>query len=252
MDCLNITKQYYTEWLGLETNFFDKKGIFTTYTSRRDGKQIGYEQPFHLFALCSGETTIISYGTYMQQRIDQVEAIFYRESNLERVKIALNNLLGSYPGHAFKYYFESLPDGLNSSTAKQLTRDDYADYLLFRQQLYPNSDQEIWLQDFFNGCADQGFIFGIYSNEHLTCATETPDVPYMNDLVVEIGINTLPEYQRRGQAKAVCGALIKYLIENRKTPIWSCSYDNIASQKLADSLGYRKIADVITLTLPRG
>ena len=148
MGCLEKTKQYYAEWLRVETTLLDKEGVFAVFNPSRDRQQIGYGQPFHLYALCTKKTTIISYGTTLEEQIGHVEAIFHRESDLESVKTAIQIHLGCNPGHAFKYYFESLP------------------------------------------------------------------------------------------------------IEKRKVPIWSCSYRNYASQKLAESLGFLKLADVITITLP--
>ena len=41
----------------------------------------------------------------------------------------------------------------------------------------------------------------------------------------------------------------KKIIKNGKSPQWSTTIDNIASQKLAEKVGSVKLADVITATL---
>ena len=134
------------------------------------------------------------------------------------------------------------------------TRDDYPDFLHFHQQQYPDANAAGWLESYFTAIADKGYVYGVYAtsvsaDQHLVSATDAPDVPYLRDHVVEPGINTLPAYRRRGYAKIVVGALLKHLLKTHKVPLWSCSSTNIASQKLAESLGYVKFADVITLTL---
>jgi predicted GNAT family acetyltransferase len=73
-------------------------------------------------------------------------------------------------------------------------------------------------------------------------------MPYMEDKVHEIGINTLPEYRGKGYAKAATFACIKACIEKGKCPIWSCGINNVASEKLAYSVGFRKLADVLTIS----
>ena len=57
-----------------------------------------------------------------------------------------------------------------------------------------------------------------------------------NDL--EIGIETIPEFRKRGFAEIVCAALIDYCIDNNYTPIWACRLENIGSVKLAEKLGF--------------
>ncbi|NLV91731.1 MAG: GNAT family N-acetyltransferase [Firmicutes bacterium] len=94
-----------------------------------------------------------------------------------------------------------------------------------------------------------GLSWGVYRDGRLASATDAPDVPFMKDVVVEMGINTLPEYPRQGLAKTVTGALIKYLLERGRVPLWSCSSDKFASQGLAASLGFVRFADVIAVTL---
>ena len=76
---------------------------------------------------------------------------------------------------------------------------------------------------------------------------QMPDMPYMQDKVQEIGINTLSEYRCKGYAKSVTLSCIKAIIEKGKCPLWSCSTHNTASERLAYSVGFRKLADVLTL-----
>lgn len=39
------------------------------------------------------------------------------------------------------------------------------------------------------------------------------------------------------------------IIESGKCPLWSCNINNISSEKLAYSVGFRKLADVLTISI---
>lgn len=55
---------------------------------------------------------------------------------------------------------------------------------------------------------------------------------------VEIGIETLPAFRRRGLARVACAAMIEDLLATGRTPVWSCREDNVGSERLAATLGY--------------
>jgi len=248
-DYLTLTKQYYAAWLGVAPSFLDRKGVFPVFNSERDERQRGHSARIDLYCFVSQGTAIISYGQRLQKDIGRVESCFRQEKALEDTKASLSECLGVRPGHSYKYYFRELRQGLNTTLARQLTRNDYGDFLHFHRSLYPDGDQESWLEEYFNAIADKGYVHGVYVDERLVSATDAPDMPYMADVIVEIGVNTLPEFRRRGHAKAVVGASLKHLVNTEKVPIWSCGAANTASQELAESVGYVKFADVIGVTL---
>ena len=55
---------------------------------------------------------------------------------------------------------------------------------------------------------------------------------------LDIGVETNPAYRRRGLAFAAASAMILYSYGVQKIPVWACHTGNIASQKLAASLGF--------------
>lgn len=55
---------------------------------------------------------------------------------------------------------------------------------------------------------------------------------------VEIGIETLPAFRRRGLARVACAALVEDLVASGRTPVWSCRADNVGSERLAGTLGF--------------
>lgn len=55
---------------------------------------------------------------------------------------------------------------------------------------------------------------------------------------VEVGIETLPAFRRRGLARVACAAFIEDLVGAGRTPVWSCREDNEGSVRLAAMLGF--------------
>ena len=94
-----------------------------------------------------------------------------------------------------------------------------------------------------------GLCVGIFENSKLVSCSDAPGMPYMQETVQEIGVNTLPEYRGRGYASEVCIKCVKSIIKLGKCPIWSTDIDNAASQKLADKVGFVKFAETLAMTL---
>ncbi len=68
---------------------------------------------------------------------------------------------------------------------------------------------------------------------------------YIFEGILELGMETFPEYRGKGLAQLVCSALIDYCMDHNYEPVWSCRLENVASYKLAQKLGFEP-----TLTLP--
>lgn len=63
--------------------------------------------------------------------------------------------------------------------------------------------------------------------------------------VGSIGIETAPGFRRRGFGKMCLSALTRCLIDNARVPEYTTAYDNLASVKLATSIGYRLFARML-------
>jgi len=64
--------------------------------------------------------------------------------------------------------------------------------------------------------------------------------------MVDIGIETLPEYRGKGLALAVCQHLIRRILSEGRRPVWGCHYRNPASENLAYRLGFVKESEAFT------
>ncbi|MCU0522653.1 MAG: GNAT family N-acetyltransferase [Anaerolineae bacterium] len=246
---LAVTKRYYASWLDVSPECLELPGIVTVPSPKREIRQQGYGRCFDVYAYIAGETTIISYHRQLGEHIEAVREAFGHSRDPGSVCRWLSEGFGWRPSHELKYVFTGLPSGLEAGFARRLTVADYADFLRFHQEQYPTGEQEAWLEAYFVDLVARGCVYGVYADGRLVSATDMPDVPYMADEVAEPGINTLAGYRQRGYARNVVVALLKHLIEMRVVPLWSCAASNVASQHLAECVGYRRLADVITLTL---
>lgn len=249
MNYLDATKNYYAEWLAVNPELLKQDGTFLSYSPNRDLIQEGYNRAFDLYVYLSGQTLIITYGRRLEQNIAWFRESFEKNNDIAELKHIVFERFGKELHHDFKYYFHSLPTDNNHLEAKQLAIKDFPDFFRFYKTLFPNCEAETWLDEYFAKIVAKGDVFGCYVDEKLVCVSDSPDMPYMKECTVELGINTLPEYRKRGYAKTVLGAMVKYVIDNQKIPIASCTSSNIASQKLLKNTGFEKLADVLTLSL---
>ena len=61
---------------------------------------------------------------------------------------------------------------------------------------------------------------------------------FVHEDKLEIGIETVEKYRGFGFAELTCCKLIDYCLERALIPVWSCRFENIASYKLAQKLGF--------------
>jgi GNAT superfamily N-acetyltransferase len=87
--------------------------------------------------------------------------------------------------------------------------------------------------------------YGIgFSLLHQGKAMATAFASFIHEQQLELGIETVKEYQGQGYAKYVCAALINYCLENGYEPIWSCRLSNSGSYSLAQQLGFEPIRHI--------
>ena len=86
---------------------------------------------------------------------------------------------------------------------------------------------------------ENGIGFSLLYEEHLAATVFSA---FIHDDKLELGIETVNEFRKKGLAKIACCAMIDYCIENRYEPIWSCRLENIASYILAQKIGFDPIS----------
>ena len=238
MDCLKTTLAYYSHWLGAPP-----EAAQSVFLPARDESVPGYSAPFHLYIFAAPGYTALSYGLRARPGIHAL---------LPRLAAGMEEAIvqpyGISPGHSVKFFLRAAPSS-PSIPARALTLTDEAAYLSFFAQANGCSADD-WVSEYFGDMVQDGMCFGVFENGILASCTDGPTMPFMANAVREIGIHTLPAFRGRGYARAACAACIHSLLSRNFCPIWSAGAENIASRRLAESLGFAPLADVYTLSLP--
>jgi hypothetical protein len=241
---LSVTKEYYSQFLGVEPAALDRPGVSTCCCTLRDICQKGYPHPFSLYCWMSGPTVIVSYSKSIQASIPAFVNAFVDHCASEKLVDKIATLHPSL-GHGRKFVFNELPDKIETSQAVRLYMPDYPAYLSFFLEQHPQSDKTDWLRPYFNSLVDRELVFGVFKDDILVSATDAPDMPFMGDKVAEIGINTLDRYRGQGHGRSVVTALTKHLIGKGIVPMWSCDASNEASRALAISVGFKEMSETL-------
>lgn len=244
----DITSAYYSLWIGQENILLqNKKGIEFVYSEERNKVQSGYSVPFDIYVFKSKHRTVVSYGSKAKPYISTFAESITENMTIDEIGCIAERIFHVKPVHNIKYVYAKQIT-LSSDTVT-LTASDFYKYKEFFEKCHHVTAGD-WLYDYFITMAEKGFCCGAFLDNTLVSCTDAPNVPYMDDMVVEIGVNTLPDFYGKGFATECCKKCISNILKNNLCPIWSTSSDNIASQALAEKVGFEKTADVITLTMP--
>ena len=247
MDYEEITNNYYAKWLGVTPADFDKNGVRFVYSPQRDTVQKGYSQPFDIFAWIADKNIIVSYGSKTADKIPLLKNLLSPAMSAEDISLILQTHLGGAPRKYIKFGFAKLPEvGVKSY---KMTAADFPLYEAFFAACNPNCRDTSWLHEYYTDMTTRGLCYGEIISGKLVSMNDLPDMPYMESKVQELGINTLPEYQGQGLARRVCATCIHDMIHRGVCPQWSTGSHNEASRRLALSVGFFKIANVLTITL---
>ena len=86
--------------------------------------------------------------------------------------------------------------------------------------------------------AKRGIGFSLIKNDELIT---TAFSSFIHDNLLDLGMETKPEYRKKGYAKYVCARLIDHCIENGYEPLWACQSENHGSYRLAQKLGFEPV-----------
>lgn len=127
----------------------------------------------------------------------------------------------------------------NFDGARLLESADYPIYESFFRETEPDADPEGWLKEYFFEKTERALFTGCFDDGRLVAVCDAPDVPYMQGKVQHTGIMTLEERRGQGFGKRAAALSAKHLIETGVCPQWESDFGNVASYRLALSIGYR-------------
>lgn len=242
------TLAYYSMWLGQEKVLNqDINDLSFIYFKERNETQYGYGQPFDIYIFCYEDKRIISYGDKAKDKLEELKRGMTQGESIEKIKALVKDIYGKDVYHNIKYVFNKF--SANNSVARVLDYIDYDKYEEFFKKCNPNCKNVEWLKEYFEEMVQEHICVGVFDGDVLVSCTDAPGMPYMSNEVQEVGINTLQEYRGKGYATNVCMRCVEEILKSGKVPQWSTDINNIVSQKLAEKVGFVKLADVITITL---
>lgn len=86
-----------------------------------------------------------------------------------------------------------------------------------------------------NVFSQKGKAYAVYINDKLASVAFSS---CQNNEILELGIETGPDFRGHGLAKIACARLIDYALDHGLTPVWACRKGNTGSYKLAKSIGF--------------
>ncbi len=246
-EILNTTLAYYSCWLGKKDIITDsKEEICFLYSECRNETQQGYAAPFDLYVFRSENRIIVSYGRKAKKHVDSLRERIKRICAVDELKQIICNVFEIAPKHNIKYvYAEMNPI---DTCATILDKSHFQKFKAFFEECH-NIVAGDWLYEWYLDMIEDKLCCGWMVDDTLVSCTDAPDMPYMQDYVQEIGITTLKLYEGRGYGTQCCLQCISNILKNGKVPIWSTTADNSSSQRLAEKVGFTKLADILTITI---
>ena len=242
----SITNRYYAHFLGIEKINFNNE-IKSYFNSKLDTKFIGYSYPIDIILFLKENSINISYGNKAKSIIPKLLNSLNCNMDIDNIKNILENVFHFKLKHKTKFVYKNKMEIEN--TAIILTEEHLELFIYFFRENNPNCKDYTWINEYFYKLVDKHYCHGIIVDGILVCATDAPDIPFMNTLVQEIGINTLKEHRRKGYAKIVCNSLIETLISKNICPIWSIGKENVGSNKLSKSVGFEEYCEVMEICI---
>ena len=240
------TLKYYAEWLDISVGRFDERGIVLIETEKRRICPTGHSKNLELYCAAFSDSLFISFSPELNKTI-RFEKIFNQNTGVAEGVVKLNSLFSNKLIHRRAHYYTVIPKNINLSKAVKLQKEQYDDYYAFFMDQHPNSSPDEWLNEYYVYLVENSRCYGIYENGVLASVTGAPDVPYMQEIITEPGIETLPQYKNKGYASAVCIKYLQHALNKNEVPIWTCLNNNAASCKLAEKIGYKHLCDLFTV-----
>ena len=131
----------------------------------------------------------------------------------------------------FNFVYENYLNRQKTENAHiEIVRTDAAMYEKMQGTVVPKYfwDNE---RDFINN----GIGFSLLYDKQLAA---TAFASFIHDDKLELGIETVSEFRKKGLAEIASCALIDYCIANGYTPVWSCRLENTGSYILAQKVGF--------------
>jgi hypothetical protein len=236
-----ITRKYYAAWLGSTDQDFNG-GVRYICSPERDKRQAGFPCPFPLYICKTDRAVIVSYSQSLHKQVERMKELFAAVQDFDPFPLERLEILFAGRIQRQVCFVLNRPVAIPGTYLVTLSKNDYR---LFRDFTMARGASE-WegMREYFEKIAAAGYCIAKMVNGKAVSVSDAPYMPYMADAVQQVGINTLPEYRRRGYAREVASACVSKILAGGKCPQWTGDIFNFASHKLAFSLGFKYFGDI--------
>lgn len=99
-------------------------------------------------------------------------------------------------------------------------------------------------------CFPDGIVYGVIVDGRVASYAFAHRPGVMEDQVADIGVETAPEYRRRGFAKTAVSAVVEHITRTGGEARYGCRPDNLASIATARSVGFVPYGTSLVLAAP--
>ncbi|HEY8889197.1 MAG TPA: GNAT family N-acetyltransferase [Clostridium sp.] len=138
------------------------------------------------------------------------------------------------------YKFKALKLNWRENIPKDCSMVIINEKLLERKDLKYIESVEGWISSFWHSASDftsKGVGYCLIKEDIVVSWCLSVFVSGKN---FELGLETVAQYRGNGYGKLTAAACIEYCIENNIIPFWQCNKDNIPSNKVSESIGFKK------------
>ncbi len=236
---------FHTETMGYPLAEAKPGEIHVVASERRLWKEEGYGVVFAFWMLSSHDRCVVSVRQDLKKSIEEIvrgvsdaKALFTEEYKTRIDEICRSILPREItdrlrPSQSYGFYIDK--EHFRPFTVPGCCRVTGDDRELIREMTGSSN----------YGCPEEslqdGTAFGVIKEDKLvSLASVVPTPEATNKYRLSWpGVETLPDYRRRGYAKSVVSGVTQTLLSRNIIPVYSCSVTNIASANTARSVGYQ-------------
>ena len=243
-------KNYFETWLNIPVDKMEKSNGISLVSNEKQKQKLDGWRLLYL-PVCAFETENALFISCIPEWEDELLKLLNNtlpSEAIQRMKKFFNDEKSLYCAYHRFFGIRSFDSQIDTTQATTLTNAHCEQFTNFYRKAHPSMskliDPKEWMAEDFKTRVDKKIHYCVFKDGEIVSATESENIPNKPDKMVQLGINTLPEYRRRGYAFIACAAFIKNHLQKGLMPVWECDFNNKASEILAAKLGFCHLGNV--------
>ena len=235
---------YFSEYLGADLMSARAGEIVVAGSARRLQPEYGWGYTVTAWLFRLGNATVISAQPALVEPIQH--ALRKNATSVDAIAAAIAPALAGMNMRRHFVYTATQEKlhHIGSPSVRRMAMNDIDAFIEMSRAMYPEIDEECERNDITRNIED-GIAYGAFVDERMATRCYAPHIAHMQDQVEEIGVDTLEGYRNRGFAgAALAGSTLATLAVGRQ-PIYRVSIHNDVSIRLAERVGYQRIAESV-------